>query len=217
MTALIIISVIVILLVFLLLSSVSFCFEAEDKPLLKLRYLCLCKKFDLSENGEKDKKDKYKGKKSLKGFEGHLEPLKKMFAEKGVCGAVSELLSIAKSFLKSLGKAVKHIRVTRFSFFLSVASDDPAKTAVEYGTLCGIVFPTLEGAFELFKWNKDKTKVSVKSDFCSNEPSAYISVKAKIRVIFLLCAVVSALAAMVRLKLKTTEQGSSDKYKERNF
>ncbi len=216
MTALVVISVIVLLLAVLLFSSISLYFEAEDKPLLKVRYLCLCKRLDLSE--EKSNKDKSDKKKSPDGSKGHLEPLKKMFADKGTCGAVSELLSIAKAFLKSLGKAVKHLRITRFSLYLSVASDAPAKTAVEYGALCGVVFPALSGAFDRLKWNKTATEVSVKSDFCSNEPSAYISVKAKIRVMFLLCAAASALAAIVRLKLKTAKQGSSNTLnKERNI
>ncbi|MDP4109179.1 MAG: DUF2953 domain-containing protein [Bacillota bacterium] len=80
--------------------------------------------------------------------------------------SVSDVLRFAK---KSAGRTLKSVLVERFNFSLTVASDDPAKTGILFGTASagvGMLLPLFEDLFRV----KERT-VNVFVDFSKDTPS----------------------------------------------
>ena len=132
--------------------------------------------------------------------------IKRLIEEKGLVSAVSELLSIVKSILSEFGKISKHIRIKRFNLFVCVSSDDPATTAIEYGTLCSVVFPALRYIEENTKLDRKHTKVSVNSDFETASPKFQFNAKIKLRVIFAVLFALKVLFKIIKLKMNDVKQ-----------
>lgn len=84
---------------------------------------------------------------------------------------LSEILRMAKDALASLGPALrflgKHLHFRHVKLYLSVASDDPAKTAQTYGKICAAFFP-LQGQLEsVFDIETDELRIL--SDFSGSK------------------------------------------------
>lgn len=120
----------------------------------------------------------------------------------GLVATIRELAGVVKVILIKSKKVVKHIRVKSFNCVITVASDDPCKTAIEYGEVSSVAFSLLRGLQELMKWNTGKTKMLVKSDFCSDKPKIEIDFKVKLRLIHILSAVLGVLLTLVKKKVK---------------
>lgn len=202
MTALYIIGSIAAIFVLLFLSSISVHCVIDDEINVKLGFLFFRKRFNPSDKQEDDSKKTEKSQTKNKNY------VKRLIEEKGVASALSELLGIAKIILKKIGTAAGHIRVKRFDMLVTAASDDPAKTAVEYGTLCAAVFPALSFFQNLLKWNENKTHVSVKSDFCSDKSTLYIDMKLKLRLWFIAKAAVGVFWILIKQKLQEATANS---------
>ncbi len=107
--------------------------------------------------------------------------LRKLIDKFGLLGTVKELFDATVSLVKQGWGLAKHLRVKRFDMTATVASEDPAATAVEYGALCAVVYPALSGLQNLMKWNNKKTTVDLSTDFCSTESTLKIKAKVRLR------------------------------------
>lgn len=140
--------------------------------------------------------------------------IKIMIDEKGVTSAIGELFAVLKSILTEFGRLTKHIRIKRFKFFVNVATDDSALTAVEYGAVCAVVFPAVRFIEDNTKLNRKKTNVFVNSDFVSGKSKIELDAKVKIRVIFLFMFAIKALIQLVKLKLNNQPSKQKEEVKQ---
>ena len=140
--------------------------------------------------------------------------IKKLIEEKGFAAAIGELFSIVKSVLVEFGNLSKHIRISRLNLLVSVASDDPAVTAIEYGTLCSVVFPILRFIEVNTKLNRNKTNVSVVSDFETDKPKFQFNFKIKLRVFFALVFALNVLFKIIKSKMNAMQLQNTNKQTE---
>ncbi len=104
--------------------------------------------------------------------------------KKGFSGAVREIFTLLKDCLKHIGFLLKTLKFRKVEFNLTVATENAAKTAIEYGALCSAIYPTLS-FFDSIANVKYK-KINVKSDFESEKPSFDFSLIINLQIIFLI-------------------------------
>ena len=192
MTALYIISSIILILVLLLVSSIKLKISVSKDISVTASYLFF--KYRILPK-DKSKKPSQKDKKRP------FDSLKKLVKENGFVGAVKEVLGIFKAIIKAIGKSAKHIRVKRFDLRIVAASDDPAKTGIEYGALCAVVFPTVKALQDTFKWNNNHTRVFIDSDFSGVEPKIMLESELKLKVWYIICVGFNVLIDVVKKRL----------------
>ncbi len=140
--------------------------------------------------------------------------LRKLIDKLGFFGTVKELIEATVSLVKQGWGLARHLRVKRFDMTAVVASDDPSKTAVEYGGVCAVVYPLLSGLQSLMKWNNNKTHVDIYSDFTSSEPSLKIEAKLKLKLWYYIKAYIGLYWDL--FKKKYDEAMSQEMAKRRN-
>jgi hypothetical protein len=145
--------------------------------------------------------EKSKQKKSKENDIKKPNKIREMIDKNGLVATIRELSGIVKVVLIKLKKTVKHIRVKKFRCVITVASDDPCKTAIEYGEVSGVAFTLLRGLQELMKWNIRKIKMLVQSDFNGNKSKIEIEFKVKLRLYYILSAVLGVLFTLVKTKV----------------
>lgn len=209
MIALHVLGAFALIILLLLFSSVSVTCRVDDDVKVKIRYLFLTfnlpkhrKKKIVSENKSQKKQEK-------------PSYIKQLIEQNGLLGAIKELLFIVKTVLSRGFKMAHHIRVKRFNVVVTAASDDPAKTAVEYGALCSVIFPALSGFQSMMKWNDRKTEVVVNSDFCTDKPTLFVDFKIKLRLFFIIKAGLSMIIAIVKRKMAKTLLPAKNKGKDK--
>lgn len=195
MIALYIISGILGLIVLLLFCSVTVKATVNESVNIKVGYLFYRKTLiPESEKSNQKKSNESDIKKPNK--------IREMIDKNGLVATIRELSGIVKVILIKLKKTVKHIRIKKFYCVITVASDDPCKTAIEYGEVSSVAFPLLRGFQELMKWNSKKTKMLVQSDFNGDKPKIEIDFKAKLKLIHILSAIFGVLLTLVKKKVK---------------
>ncbi len=109
------------------------------------------------------------------------------FREKyGFSGAVKEFFGFFKQVLSNTKQFLRHIKIKRLKLFISIATDDAAKTAIEYGTVCAAAYPVLS-ALDGISGIRYK-KIDIKSDFESKTPQFSFSFYITLQIFFLLIA-----------------------------
>ena len=102
----------------------------------------------------------------------------------GFAGAVREIFGFAGQVLKKIKKRLKHFFIKKVCVNIVIAGDDAAQTAVEYGAVCGSVYPVL--AFLESTAVISLKKINISSDFYSGNSDFSFSLDAGARVIFLI-------------------------------
>lgn len=133
------------------------------------------KKTQKTASHSKDKKENQ--------FKTSFEILKE---KKGFLGAVKEIFALLNDCLKHLGFLLKTFKFRKVEFNLKVATENAAKTAIEYGALCSAIYPTL--SFFQSIGNIKYKKINVRSDFESKNPSFDFSLVINLQIIFLIIA-----------------------------
>jgi hypothetical protein len=181
------------LIVLLLFCSVTVIGSVNESVNIKIGYLFYHK--TLIPEGENKKR------KTAENDIKKPNKIREMIDKNGLVATIRELSGIVKVVLIRLKKTVKHIRVKKFRCVITVASDDPCKTAIEYGEVSGVAFTILRGLQELMKWNTRKTKMLVQSDFNGNKSKIDIEFKVKLKLYFILSAVLGVLFTLVKAKV----------------
>ena len=117
--------------------------------------------------------------------------------------SLSRLLNFAFDVLKQIVKKakfiIKHSKVERFDLDITVASDDAASTAIEYGAVCAVVYPLIS---LLLNYNNAlKENINIVCDYNSDKPQLEFYGVVSVRLIYLL-AVLSILPHIIKEFLK---------------
>lgn len=205
--------------IFLIMNTIGFLLSMASVRLrisyfnelgLKISYLCFSytifpQKGKKRQKAAKDKKQKVQKKTKQK----KENIFTSVYHEKGLNGLLrllKALSDMAGSFLKKL---FQHIRANKLSLHVAVAADDAAQTALLYGKVCAIVYPSFSMLTQTIKCKK--FEVAVVPNFKSEKSEIQGSADIKIRVAILLAAVIQALLRY----MKTIKPATiSDKTKE---
>lgn len=210
MTAIIIVSSIVLVFALLLSFSLTVYVRIKEEVSLSIGAFGYKHKFDFvddddddeeededdgeDEEAEKEKKKKKKRKKD-KNVEGKTSS---KVNEKTLGKTIKYILSIIKAVLKPTGKLLRHTRITKLSIYMTVCGEDADETAIKYGQVSMGIYNLLGQLDNLIKV-KIKS-VDIVSDFVSDEPQYDIYFKVKLR----LCHIIWALLCMITRFLVNT-------------
>ncbi|MBE6798835.1 MAG: hypothetical protein E7525_03540 [Ruminococcaceae bacterium] len=209
MTALIILGSILGLIVLLLLSHISFYVKVDSGVAMFLRFWFV--KFELPPKKRKIKKKQEETDELLKESQKDKNIITKMIKEKGVRETVLELWSVFKPILLKAIEVFKKIKVKRLKLRVITASDDAAKTALEYGGVCAVVYPVLAFLKSVLQFPDKAADVHIDADYDAAEPTLYLDLKLKIRVITVLRAALSVLWSILRSRFKKEFKSSLTK------
>lgn len=104
----------------------------------------------------------------------------------GFSGAVKEVLKLANDSLSHINRLLRHIKIKKVKLNITVAADDAAMTAIEYGAVCAAVYPVTAALSSCahigFK------EINVKSGFEGEKPDFWFSAIASLNIFSLLIA-----------------------------
>jgi len=194
MTAIWIIAAVVVAICLLLIAPLKAEVILRDEISVTVIYLVLKFKFPNVSPKQGQRPDTPKEHNAQKSAQ--LGYIKKLIDKKGFAGAVYELLDILQLLFKKFMRLLSHIIVKNFNLKIRVGSDDAAVTALEYGAVCAVVYPTLGLAESLLKFKKQKTDISC--DYNSENSVLEMDATLKIRLIFLIMAGISLVLSYIK-------------------
>ena len=185
MTAVIIILAIVLLvLLFLFLPfNLSFSYNNEFSFCVKISGITVYKPKEKKKTTKKAKNSVNKDKTKEKNI---FEKLKEKL---GFIGALKEIFHFLKKTISNTKKYIKRLKFKKTELSIIIATDDAAKTAVDYGVACSIVYPCLSLLESCV--NIKYKKIDVKSDFEGKESNFTFCVDLKLNVYLLLAIILS--------------------------
>lgn len=128
---------------------------------------------------------------------------KKLCEDKGFLGAFKYCAKLVGILVKKMLWIIKRFKFRKFSLDLIVATDNAAKTAVEYGSICTAVYPTL--VFLQTNLNFKPKSVNISTDFDKINPEFKISLNVTARLIYMLAAAISGLTQYLKLTRKESK------------
>ena len=198
MIGLIIACSIIFLLVFLLCCSVSVEASFQDELSAKVRFLFLHYTVWPQPEEKEEQPAKQEIQKEEKPTqESMFSKGKKLFKQKGFKGFMELLKAFCRVASSSAKKILSHIRISHLRLYLVVGGEDAAQTAIHYGQTCALVSTALTALLSR-KQCKDR-KVQISPDFQNGNSSVQFQIKFKIRLVFLLIAILSALFGLIKI------------------
>jgi hypothetical protein len=175
-----------IVIVLLLNISLSFMLNAEEE-------ICA----ELSIFGKK-----IKPKKSQEPKEKNDNIVKKI----GLTKLINFIFSEEVGLFSKIKYLFKKTVIKKLNLHITVAGDDAAKTAIEYGGICAIIYPVVAFLETLMTVKKDDIKIEC--DYENKTPKIYMFINIKIRVITLLILALKLLPALKKFikEVKGNEQ-----------
>ena len=170
MIVLLVLGIVVLALVLLSLIRVGVWVEYAQKT-FTLRLLAGPVKITLFPRKEKQPKKPRRVKKKKKKQEKQPKTAGEIF------DLVKQLLPVAAD---AAGQLRQKIRIDQFDLDLTVASADPAKTAVNYGKLNGAIgmfWPLVEQNFKVKEW-----RIRTNVDFTTEHPTVYLRAAATLTI-----------------------------------
>ncbi len=201
MKALMIILGIIAVILILLMFPLKIWLDYGEETKLRAGYMFL--KFTLyPEKPKKPKKKKPEKKKPEEEKPKEKKPgmVKQLLDKHGVSGIIDilkEAAAIVTDVLKKLGR---HLYITRLNIRICVAGEDAADTAIKYGYVCSAVYLPVSVLREHSVVKKHSIDIS--AGFLAEKTAAELELTAKIRLLFLIPAMLSALFKAVKLLLK---------------
>ena len=166
MVALYIIGGILLLIALILLLPITAQIKFKDDLDLKVKFLGITV-YKLKEE-EKEKPQKTEkaniGEKPQKKEQGIFAKLK---AKHGFKGAIKELFDFVGKVINKIKPQLLKIKFRKFKLDLIIVGEDAAMTAIEYGAVCGIVYPVL--SFIDQNLNIKLKQINVQAGFKHNE------------------------------------------------
>ena len=204
--ALIVLGAIIALLLVLLFLPLSIDLTFAKELRFKIKYFGIII-FDSEKNVKlkKAKRAKSVVKEKSEGKEDKKENfLKKTYKQKGLLGTITYFSKILMLLLKKLWWVVKKFKFRRFYLNLSVATNDAASTAINYGKICSAVYPIIS----FLETNADfKAKeINISADFDKSDSEFKISTSVTTRLFFWLVAAISALFEFLKIQRKESEK-----------
>ncbi len=181
MIFLIILGVILLIILAVLFLPVSVSIEFKEDFFIKIFFSGI-KVYEFEPTDKKQKQKKKTGDSKIKE---KPKSLFTKFKEKfGFSGAVKEFFTFFKDVFSHTKEFLRHIKIKRLKLFINVATEDAAKTAIEYGTVCAAVYPVLSAINSIadIKYKK----IDIKSDFESKTYDFSFSFFITLKIFFLL-------------------------------
>ncbi len=147
---------------------------------------------------KKDQEPKKEEKKKEEKKENLLTRLKD---KKGVTGILSLLSSLAELAGKTMKNLFSHIVIHKLDLGLSIKGEDAASTAVTYGRLCAVVYPSVNIITAVTDTKDYHVTVEPLFDD-SKETSVYADVHAHIRVIWVVWEALKAAVKLLIIRIK---------------
>ena len=183
MKALMIILGIIAVILILLMFPLKIWLDYGEETKLRAGYMFL--KFTLYPEKPKEKKP------------GMVKQLLDKHGVSGIIDILKEAAAIVTDVLKKLGR---HLYITRLNIRICVAGEDAADTAIKYGYVCSAVYLPVSVLREHSVVKKHSIDIS--AGFLAEKTAAELELTAKIRLLFLIPAMLSALFKAVKLLLK---------------
>ncbi len=189
-TAVIIIGIILLLFAAVLFLPVSVFIKFKEDFFLKIRFAGIKvfeiePKRDLPKRKVKKSADKVSDKKAESKT---LDETKRLFSvlkkRYGFTGAVKEVLRFAGDILAHIKSFLRHIKIKKVELDITVAAEDAAATAIEYGAICSAVYPVTAALSACAKIGF--RSINVKSDFDGKESDFWFSMVVKLNIFCLL-------------------------------
>lgn len=157
---------------------------------------------------EKNKPQRTKSKTTSNKDEGtsKLRDLLKKYSEgKSRSKIISELLELIKAFLISFKRFIRRIVFKDLVFDLTVGSDDAAKTALLYGSMCTLVYSI--SALLSSAVNFNPKKISVNSDFTAEQMTLGLKCTIKVKLCFVIAFAISLIFKVIKIKIGEIKNG----------
>ena len=208
MTALFIVLGILALILTLLLLPLTFNFSYANEVHYNFKYAGFNlfnseKKLNINKIKRKKKSNKTKKNNHQASNEKEENFFKKVYNKKGIIGTIKYFANILVIILKKLLWLIKHFKFKNFNFNLTIASENAANTAIEYGSVCACVYPVLsllESALD-FKTKK----INISADFDHTLPTLEICFSVKTQLFYWLIAIILAIFEFSKLQRKDSE------------
>ena len=145
---------------------------------------------------EKTKKPKEKEK------SGKFSKIKGILERKGISGLLEFFKELAGVAAGTGKKLFSHLVVYQLSVDIAISNEDAAKTAIQYGQACAVVYPAMNTVITVTKCKQ--SHVCVIADFDDKKTKADFRLKAGIRPFFVLTAGISGLIRFIKVYRKHT-------------
>lgn len=209
MTALWIIVGILAFLALLLCLPVCLVFRYEETLQLELRYAFL--RFDLlrSDGGTDQKEEQVPEKAKNSSQKNRFPVFSKLRRKYGFSGAVRELLLLVKSLVSKTLWLLSKVQIRNFRCRIVVASDDAAKTAMEYGVVSAVLYPVFGWLYSQLRF--DHPQIDLSADYAGTEPSAFAEGEIRCHTFLILLALVTEIRQLTNLFARSTPAFSKSK------
>lgn len=145
---------------------------------------------------KKTKKKKQKNKKKNPV----LEWIKKLYKKGGVDALIAAFGKIADIVGSVLKPIFKNIKIRHLNIDITVAADNAADTAINYGRLCAGVYPALSVILNVMKYGD--YKVNIRPDFDKSELETDISAELSLIPWIALAGALASLVKFIGYKIK---------------
>ena len=190
MVALYIIGGILLLIALILLLPITAQIKFRDDLNLKIKFLGITV-YKLKQD-EKPKTEKKKSESTdQKPKEKEQGIFSKLKAKHGFKGAIKELFDFASAVIREIKPQLLKIKFRKFKLDLIIVGEDAAMTAIEYGAVCGIVYPVL--SFIDQNLNIKLKQINVEAGFKHKESEFSTSFDVKANALLLLIIAFKAL------------------------
>lgn len=207
MTALYIISGILLFLLILLLLPVRIRLEYDNDLRLWVGYTFLNFQV-IPSKPKKPKKQKKKNQKTEpeeKKSEGEKKKKKNFILDykdkHGLSGLLDLIKQITDIVVKVIGRTAKHLKIPYLEINAFIGGEDSADAAMKYGYACSVIYPALSLLQNSSKLRRFKEDIS--ANFYSEKTAVELKLKAKMRLLWILWIVLAALFRAVVLIVKT--------------
>ncbi len=153
------------------------------------------KKQEVRETKRKIKKEKEPKKENK-----ILKKIKSLWKKGGLEGIVELIKELAKIAGGLLACVFKHILIKKLDLYITVAYEDAADTATNYGYTCAGVYPAMAIILRVFKY-KDYN-VIITPDFDKKKTEIYVDAQLDIVPWFVVVGVLEALVKFLKMKAK---------------
>lgn len=199
----IVLGAIIVVLITLLILPVKLRVDYDKELTFTIKYLG----FTLLDSEEEDKESKKVLKKvQSTALPTDKESIKSTYKQKGITGTIKYYGDVLLLILKRLRWIIRFVKIRKFVFDLSIASDNAADTAIEYGEVCSVVYPIISfiQTNTNFKFKTDNINIS--PDFDSNDSKLKASVLVKATLIICLIAIAGLLWDYTKKQRKESEK-----------
>ena len=130
--------------------------------------------------------------------------ISKTYKQRGLIGTMRYFSEIIAIVFKKLWWLAKRFKFRHFQFDLTIATEDAARTAIQYGEVCAILYPV----FSVIQasTNLKPKSININAAFEKTEWEFKTCILVKAKLFFWIVAIVGAVAQYLKLQRKECEK-----------